>query len=167
MSDFATRRVMMVDTQVRPSDVTKFPIIEAMLTVPREAFVPDALREERRNRAAALGIVPAGTPMVTAPGTPEWSSLSPDERRLKARHMEVYAGMAEAMDHEVGRLVEHLLVRLEEAAAGRLDRLAARGSIWAMRAQLFRIMSKNATSATDFFKIPANRVVELGTQLVI
>ena len=40
-------------------------------------------------------------------------------------------------------------------------------SVWAMRAQLFRIMSKNATSATDFFKIPANRVVELGTQLVI
>jgi protein-L-isoaspartate(D-aspartate) O-methyltransferase len=36
---------MMVDTQVRPSDVTKFPIIEAMLHVPREAFVPPALRE--------------------------------------------------------------------------------------------------------------------------
>ncbi len=30
----------MVDTQVRPSDVTKFPIIDAMLTVPRELFVP-------------------------------------------------------------------------------------------------------------------------------
>ncbi len=45
MSDFATRRVMMVDTQVRPSDVTKFPIIEAMLTVPREAFVPQTRRE--------------------------------------------------------------------------------------------------------------------------
>lgn len=45
MSEFATRRVMMVDTQVRPSDVTKFPIIEAMLSVPREAFVPAALRE--------------------------------------------------------------------------------------------------------------------------
>ncbi|GAA4222771.1 protein-L-isoaspartate O-methyltransferase [Sagittula sp. NFXS13] len=40
MSDFATRRRMMVDTQVRPSDVTEFPIIDAMLTVPREAFVP-------------------------------------------------------------------------------------------------------------------------------
>lgn len=36
---------MMVDTQVRPSDVTKFPIIDAMLSIPREAFVPDALRE--------------------------------------------------------------------------------------------------------------------------
>jgi protein-L-isoaspartate(D-aspartate) O-methyltransferase len=36
---------MMVDTQVRPSDVTKFPIIDAMLTVPREDFVPAAQRE--------------------------------------------------------------------------------------------------------------------------
>ncbi len=36
-----------------------------------------------------------------------------------------------------------------------------------MRARLFAIMSKNATSASDFFKIPTNRVVELGTQLVI
>lgn len=45
MSDFATRRVMMVDTQVRPSDVTKFPIIEAMLSVPREVFVPSSKRE--------------------------------------------------------------------------------------------------------------------------
>lgn len=45
MPDFATRRTMMVDTQVRPSDVTKFPIIAAMLAIPREAYVPDALRE--------------------------------------------------------------------------------------------------------------------------
>lgn len=45
MSDFATRRTMMVDTQIRPSDVTKFPIIDAMLSVPREAFVPRPLRE--------------------------------------------------------------------------------------------------------------------------
>lgn len=36
-----------------------------------------------------------------------------------------------------------------------------------VRARLFAIMSKNATSASDFFKIPTNRVVELGTQLVI
>lgn len=45
MTDFAARRTTMVDTQVRPSDVTKFPIIEAMLTVPREAFVPAQRRE--------------------------------------------------------------------------------------------------------------------------
>lgn len=45
MPDFAARRTMMVDTQVRPSDVTKYPIIEAMLAVPREAFVPGSRRE--------------------------------------------------------------------------------------------------------------------------
>ena len=39
MTDFAARRTMMVDTQVRPSDVTKFPIIDSMLSVPREDFV--------------------------------------------------------------------------------------------------------------------------------
>jgi protein-L-isoaspartate(D-aspartate) O-methyltransferase len=40
LPDFATRRTMMVDNQIRPSEVTSFPIIEAMLHVPREAFVP-------------------------------------------------------------------------------------------------------------------------------
>ncbi len=45
MTDFAARRRTMVDTQIRPSDVTKFPIIDAMLTVKRENFVPDAQRE--------------------------------------------------------------------------------------------------------------------------
>ena len=45
MTDFAARRTMMVDTQVRPNDVTKFPIIEAMLSVRREAFVPAMRRE--------------------------------------------------------------------------------------------------------------------------
>lgn len=44
MTDFAARRTMMVDTQVRPSDVTKFPVIEAMLTIPREDFVPASRR---------------------------------------------------------------------------------------------------------------------------
>lgn len=45
MTNYKARRTMMVDTQVRPSDVTKFPIIDAMLSVPREDFVPASLRE--------------------------------------------------------------------------------------------------------------------------
>lgn len=40
MVDFAPARSTMVDTQVRPADVTRFPVIDAMLTVPREVFVP-------------------------------------------------------------------------------------------------------------------------------
>ncbi|MGR3585270.1 MAG: protein-L-isoaspartate O-methyltransferase family protein, partial [Pseudooceanicola nanhaiensis] len=50
MADYAARRSTMVDTQVRPSDVTKFPIIDAMMSVPREIFVPADRRE-----AAYLG----------------------------------------------------------------------------------------------------------------
>lgn len=42
MTDFSAARTAMVDCQVRPSDVTKFPIIEALLSVPREAYVPAA-----------------------------------------------------------------------------------------------------------------------------
>jgi protein-L-isoaspartate(D-aspartate) O-methyltransferase len=44
MSDFSTARQNMVDCQVRPSDVTDLRIIEAMLAVPREVFVPERQR---------------------------------------------------------------------------------------------------------------------------
>ena len=44
MSGFAAARQKMVDGQVRPSDVTDIRIIDAMLAVPREAFVPESKR---------------------------------------------------------------------------------------------------------------------------
>jgi protein-L-isoaspartate(D-aspartate) O-methyltransferase len=58
MADFAKQRLTMVDTQVRPSDVTNFPIIDAMLSVPREEYVPAALRE----------LAYIGGPLELAPG---------------------------------------------------------------------------------------------------
>ncbi|WP_116084473.1 protein-L-isoaspartate O-methyltransferase [Tropicimonas sp. IMCC34011] len=45
MSTHSTRRTVMVDTQVRPSDVTRYPVIEAMLAVPKELYVPASKRE--------------------------------------------------------------------------------------------------------------------------
>jgi protein-L-isoaspartate(D-aspartate) O-methyltransferase len=42
MSGFSTARQKMVDGQVRTSDVTDSRILDAMLAVPREAFVPSA-----------------------------------------------------------------------------------------------------------------------------
>ncbi|MDE0521767.1 MAG: protein-L-isoaspartate O-methyltransferase [Boseongicola sp.] len=45
MADFAQRRITMVDTQVRPSDVTSFRILDAMLSVPRELFVPSEQKD--------------------------------------------------------------------------------------------------------------------------
>lgn len=41
-ADFSELRVKMVDGQIRTTDVTSAPLIEAMLTVPREEFVGSA-----------------------------------------------------------------------------------------------------------------------------
>ncbi|MBL8335889.1 MAG: arylsulfatase [Rhodoferax sp.] len=67
-----------------------------------------ALRQQRRDRAAALGLIPKDTPLATMPTTRDWDRLSDKERRYEERRMEVYAGMAEAMDFHLGRLVAHL-----------------------------------------------------------
>ena len=40
-----------------------------------------------------------------------------------------------------------------------------RGRIRRWRDGVFSAMARNAASATDFFSIPANRVVELGTRI--
>ena len=71
----------------------------------------DSLREQRKQRAEALGIVPKNTPMVRMKTTDEWDALSEDDKRYQAKRMAVYAGMIEAMDFHIGRLVEFLKAR--------------------------------------------------------
>ena len=44
MTDFTERRIAMVATQVRPSDATKFPIIDPLLKISREQFLPNNMR---------------------------------------------------------------------------------------------------------------------------
>jgi len=69
----------------------------------------DRLQEARWLRAKSLGLIPADAPLPLMPdGARKWVSLSPEEKRMAARSMEVYAGMLEAMDHHIGRLVSHL-----------------------------------------------------------
>ncbi len=68
----------------------------------------DVLRAQRRDKAAALGLVPAATPLTTSGTSARWNTLGDEQRRYQARQMEVYAAMAEAMDFHVGRLVAHL-----------------------------------------------------------
>jgi protein-L-isoaspartate(D-aspartate) O-methyltransferase len=55
MLDFAAARRMMVDCQVRTSDVTDLRLIAAMLTVPRERFAP--------RESAALAYLDADLPV--------------------------------------------------------------------------------------------------------
>ncbi|MGF1502875.1 MAG: protein-L-isoaspartate O-methyltransferase [Paracoccaceae bacterium] len=58
MTDYAAARAAMVDCQIRPSDVTRYGLIAAMLKIPRERFVP------RGRRAVAY----AGLEIEIAPG---------------------------------------------------------------------------------------------------
>ena len=68
----------------------------------------DTLRQQRRDKAASLGLIPPGTPFTTMATSKRWSELSGKDRRYQARQMEIYAAMADAMDFHVGRLVNHL-----------------------------------------------------------
>jgi len=67
-----------------------------------------ALRMARRDRAVELGLIPADSGMQTMASTADWDALDEHEKRYEARRMEVYAGMAETMDLEIGRLIAHL-----------------------------------------------------------
>jgi arylsulfatase len=69
----------------------------------------DEYRKETLARQIERGIVPAGTRLAPKPqAIRDWNTLTPDERRLFARQMEVFAGYAEQTDYEVGRLVAAL-----------------------------------------------------------
>jgi arylsulfatase/uncharacterized sulfatase len=76
----------------------------------------EKIRDERAARARALGLIP---PEAMIRGMPDsarkWDDLTPKERAIYARGMEVYAGMLEAMDASVGRLIAHLEARGELA----------------------------------------------------
>jgi arylsulfatase/uncharacterized sulfatase len=77
----------------------------------------DVLREERHQRAQALGLVTEGAPLAPMPDHARpWASLSPEDQRLYAARMEVNAAMMDAMDHHVGRFVDYL------STIGELDR---------------------------------------------
>ena len=66
----------------------------------------DKLREDTLTRQIKLGVVPAGTKLAPKPeAIKDWEKLTTDEKKLFARQMEVFAGFAEYMDTEIGRLV--------------------------------------------------------------
>lgn len=69
----------------------------------------DALRRDRWQRAARLGLIPEGAPLAAMHSRlRRWDALDADERALATREMQVNAGMLDAMDHHIGRLIDHL-----------------------------------------------------------
>jgi arylsulfatase len=69
----------------------------------------DAYRAEVFARQKRMGLVPREARLAPMPeGTPPWSALGPDERRVAARYMEAYAAMLAYCDDQFGRLVAAL-----------------------------------------------------------
>lgn len=99
-----------------------------------------ALRQARRDRAVELGLIPAGVGLQTMASTADWNALDEHEKRYEARRMEVYAGMAETMDQQVGRFIAHL------KATGEYDNT------------VFVFLSDNGSEPTDPYAIPAIRL---------
>ena len=100
----------------------------------------DVLRQERRNKAIELGLMPLNAPMAPLPSTHvAWDSLSETDKAYQARRMEVYAAMAEAMDHQIGRLIGHL------KETGEYDNT------------VFVFLSDNGAEATDPYALAVGR----------
>jgi arylsulfatase/uncharacterized sulfatase len=100
----------------------------------------DVLRNERRNKAISLGLMPADSKMANLPSTHvAWNSLSPADKAYQARRMEVYAAMAEAMDFHIGRLIAHL------KETGEFDQT------------VFMFLSDNGAEASDPYAVAVGR----------
>lgn len=68
-----------------------------------------ALRQSRFEGVVDRGLVPGDAALGPMPeGLKDWDELTAEEKEIRAMSMAVHAGMLEAMDHHVGRFVEHL-----------------------------------------------------------
>ncbi len=66
------------------------------------------LREQRSQGLVDHGILQAGATSYVTPTTVPWDSLDADSQAFERKGMAVYAGMVDAMDHHIGRLVAHI-----------------------------------------------------------
>jgi arylsulfatase A-like enzyme len=68
----------------------------------------DALRAQRVKRATEMGIVPDVDADLFDPIGASWDELTKEEQRYASRTMEIYAGMVDNMDHNIGRIMAYL-----------------------------------------------------------
>lgn len=69
----------------------------------------DRLREQIFAQQKKSGVIPADAKLTPRPDEiPAWDSLSPDEKKIVARQMEVYAGFLAHTDYEVGRMLNEI-----------------------------------------------------------
>lgn len=70
-----------------------------------------SVRQARINRLRQLGLLTAEASLANGPSQDDWHALTADQQYFEARRMQAYAGMATAMDHEIGRVLNYLRSR--------------------------------------------------------
>jgi arylsulfatase A-like enzyme len=75
----------------------------------------DVLREQRLKRQRELGLLDPAVKPHHPVDTVSWDSLTPEEKRVSARKMEIYAAMVDRLDQAFGRVLAEL------RAGGELD----------------------------------------------
>lgn len=69
----------------------------------------DWYREQVLANQKKLGVVPANAVLPERnPKVPAWETLTPEERKVYARYMEVYAGFMTHADYEFGRVIRYI-----------------------------------------------------------
>lgn len=67
----------------------------------------DRYREIVFEQQKKLGVIPQNTALTPRPAAiPAWDSLTPDQKKVAARLMEVYAGFTAQSDYELGRVID-------------------------------------------------------------
>jgi len=153
--------------------VRRVPGTAVFLSASPEGAPPALLHNLKHNkvlheRIVILTVKVMGRPHVDDADRVEFSELGPDFYRIIARYgfmQEVDVPAAMAMARQCGapfKLMEtsFFLGRQTLVASDRPGM-----AVW--REKLFAWMMRNAESAMEFFKLPTNRVVELGSQLEI
>lgn len=99
----------------------------------------DELRKARIKAASQLGVLPDNIePAKRAQNILPWDELTPEQQKVQAKSMEIYAAVVERMDHHLGRVIDYL------RESGKLDNT------------IVVFMSDNGADGSDRSKLEGN-----------
>lgn len=100
----------------------------------------DKLKEQRLESLKKAGMIPLGATLPpNHPSVRPWDSLSIAEKKKESRKMELYAGMVDNLDENIGRIIQHLK------------------DIGAYENTLIVFMSDNGAAGEDYYNDPDTR----------
>jgi arylsulfatase len=100
----------------------------------------DQLKKQRLGSLKKSGMIPIGATLPpNHPSVVPWDSLSETEKKKESRKMELYAGMVDNLDENIGRIIQHLK------------------DIGAYENTLIIFMSDNGAAGEDYYNDPNTR----------